>query len=40
MRGNTLQVKDVYSGFGQGYVQDAFQKVSILCLQWFRSQAL
>ena len=30
MQSDALQVKDVYSGFGQGYVQDAFQKVSIL----------
>ena len=39
MQSDALQVKDVYSGFGQGYVQDAFQKVSILCLQYCLSQA-
>ena len=38
MQSDALQVKDVYSGFGQGYVQDAFQKVSILCLQHCLSQ--
>ena len=39
MQSDALQVKDVYSGFGQGYVQDVFQKVSILCLQYCLSQA-
>lgn len=32
-----VQVVEVYSGFGQGYVQDAFQKVSrLLSMHWVR----